>query len=144
MHLESLTVITQLNAIHVAFETHATNATQLTQFMVQVVVTSESARAIDQLRRACGGHGFMASSNLPCKGCVFLLFASKLFKYISSHKVQYSHDMEQKYTSLPCIFGMVTAACTYEGENTVLMLQIARWPDPSTSSSKNVFSSDTW
>ena len=34
---------------------------------------------------------------------------------------------EQKYTSLPCIFGMVTAACTYEGENTVLMLQIARW-----------------
>ena len=34
---------------------------------------------------------------------------------------------EQKYTNLPCIFGMVTAACTYEGENTVLMLQIARW-----------------
>ena len=34
--------------------------------------------------------------------------------------------MEQKYTSLPCIFGMVTAACTYEGENTVLLFQIAR------------------
>jgi len=33
---------------------------------IKVVVTSESARAIDQLRRACGGHGFMASSNLPC------------------------------------------------------------------------------
>ena len=37
----------------------------------QVVVTSESARAVDQLRRACGGHGFMASSNLPCKWCIF-------------------------------------------------------------------------
>ena len=54
--------------------------------------------------------------------------------------------MEQKYTSLPCIFGMVTADCSYEGENTVLMLKIARWlgSPPSTSYSKNVFFSGTW
>jgi len=30
-------------------------------------------------------------------------------------------------SGLPRIFGMVTAACTYEGENTVLQLQIARF-----------------
>ena len=79
MYLESLTVIMQLNAINVICETHPAHATQLTQFtkLVQVVVTSESARAIDQLRRACGGHGFMASSNLPCRGCVFLLSFAK-------------------------------------------------------------------
>ena len=58
---------------------------------IKVLVTSESAKATDQLRRACGGHGFMSSSNLPG------------------------------------IFGLVTAACTYEGENTVLLLQIARY-----------------
>ena len=58
---------------------------------IKVLVTSESAKAVDQLRRACGGHGFMSSSNLPG------------------------------------IFGLVTAACTYEGENTVLLLQLARY-----------------
>ena len=58
---------------------------------IKVLVTSESAAAADQLRRACGGHGFMSSSNLPG------------------------------------IFGLITAACTYEGENTVLLLQIARY-----------------
>ena len=76
----------QLNAITVTCETHATHTTQLKQFMqlVQVVVTIESARAIDQLRRACEGHGLIASSNLPCKGC---FFSPKLFRFISSHKV---------------------------------------------------------
>jgi len=59
--------------------------------VIKVISTSESSKAVDQLRRACGGHGFMCSSNLPN------------------------------------IFGMVTAACTYEGENTVLLLQIARY-----------------
>ena len=58
---------------------------------IKVVVTSEAAQAADQLRRACGGHGFMSSSNLPG------------------------------------IFGLITASCTYEGENTVLLLQIARY-----------------
>lgn len=29
-------------------------------------------------------------------------------------------------SNLPQIYGLVTAACTYEGENTVLMLQTAR------------------
>ena len=73
MYLEPFSVITQLNAITVTCETHATHTTQLKEFMqlVQVVVTSESARAIDQLRRACEGHGLMASSNLSCKGCFF-------------------------------------------------------------------------
>ena len=46
------------------------------------------AEAIDTVRRSCGGHGFMSSSNLPR------------------------------------LWGLVTAACTYEGENTVLQLQV--------------------
>jgi len=58
---------------------------------IKVLVTSEAASAADQLRRSCGGHGFMSSSNLPG------------------------------------IFGLITASCTYEGENTVLLLQIARY-----------------
>ena len=55
---------------------------------LKALVTQEVAEAIDVLRRACGGHGFMASSNLPR------------------------------------LWGLVTAACTYEGENTVLQLQV--------------------
>ena len=58
---------------------------------IKTIVTSEAAIATDELRRACGGHGFMSSSNLPG------------------------------------IFGLITASCTYEGENTVLLLQIARY-----------------
>lgn len=30
-------------------------------------------------------------------------------------------------SNLPCTYGMVTAACTYEGENTILLLQTARY-----------------
>jgi acyl-CoA oxidase len=45
---------------------------------------------IERLRQACGGHGFMMSSNFPQ------------------------------------MYGVTTAACTYEGENTVLLLQTAR------------------
>jgi len=58
---------------------------------MKALITSDSAAAVDTLRKACGGHGFMTNS------------------------------------SLPRIFGMVTAACTYEGENTVLQLQVARY-----------------
>ena len=79
-------VVTTESACHWFFhaidQLKTTQLTHPTHFMqlVQVVVTSESARAIDQLRRACGGHGFMASSNLPCKGSVFLLFSQTHFK----------------------------------------------------------------
>jgi len=55
---------------------------------LKALVTQESADAVDVLRRACGGLGFMSSSNLPR------------------------------------LWGLVTAACTYEGENTVLWLQV--------------------
>ena len=58
--------------------------------LLEVLITSESGLAVDTVRKACGGHGFMTNS------------------------------------SLPRIFGMISAACTYEGENTVLQLQIAR------------------
>jgi acyl-CoA oxidase len=30
-------------------------------------------------------------------------------------------------SSMPSIYGLVTAACTYEGENTVMLLQTARY-----------------
>ena len=55
---------------------------------LKALVTQEVAETIDVLRRACGGHGFMSSSNLPR------------------------------------LWGLVTASCTYEGENTVLQLQV--------------------
>lgn len=58
---------------------------------LKAVCTADSAAGVEQLRQACGGHGYMECSNLPST------------------------------------YGMVTAACTYEGENTVLLLQTARY-----------------
>eukprot|EP00095_Tigriopus_kingsejongensis_P009257 maker-scaffold922_size80897-snap-gene-0.22 protein:Tk09257 transcript:maker-scaffold922_size80897-snap-gene-0.22-mRNA-1 annotation:"probable peroxisomal acyl-coenzyme a oxidase 1" len=58
---------------------------------LKALITQECSDGIDILRRACGGHGFMCSSNLPR------------------------------------LWGLVTASCTYEGENTVLHLQVARF-----------------
>ncbi|XP_075210123.1 acyl-coenzyme A oxidase 1-like [Lycorma delicatula] len=55
------------------------------------VCTADAAAAIEECRRACGGHRYMSSSNFPAS------------------------------------YGMVTAAETYEGENTVLYLQTARY-----------------
>lgn len=57
---------------------------------LKAVYTNDGANAIEQLRLACGGHGYMDSSNLPTT------------------------------------YGWATAACTYDGENTVLLLQTAR------------------
>lgn len=57
---------------------------------LKAVSTSDAAAAIELVRKACGGHGYMTSSNFPAT------------------------------------YGMVTAAETYEGENTVLLLQTAR------------------
>lgn len=57
---------------------------------MKAVCSSDVAAMVERCRLACGGHGYMLSSNLP-------------------------------YT-----YGLATAACTYEGENTVLMLQTAR------------------
>ncbi|XP_041975385.1 probable peroxisomal acyl-coenzyme A oxidase 1 [Aricia agestis] len=55
------------------------------------VCTSDAAACVERCRLACGGHGYMLSSNLPLT------------------------------------YGHVTAACTYEGENTVMLLQTARY-----------------
>ncbi|XP_049804071.1 probable peroxisomal acyl-coenzyme A oxidase 1 [Schistocerca nitens] len=58
---------------------------------LKAVATADAAAGVETCRLACGGHGYMTSSNLPC------------------------------------IYGLVTAACTYEGENTVMLLQTARF-----------------
>ncbi|KAK0180414.1 hypothetical protein PV327_006058 [Microctonus hyperodae] len=58
---------------------------------LKALAASDAATGIEQLRLACGGHGYMDASNLPAT------------------------------------YGLVTAACTYEGENTVLLLQTARF-----------------
>ena len=58
---------------------------------LKALCTSDAAAAVETVRLACGGHGYMKCSNLPAT------------------------------------YGMVTAACTYEGENTVLLLQTARY-----------------
>ncbi|XP_015587511.1 probable peroxisomal acyl-coenzyme A oxidase 1 [Cephus cinctus] len=58
---------------------------------LKAVASSDSATGIEQVRLACGGHGYMDASNLPGT------------------------------------YGLVTATCTYEGENTVMLLQTARY-----------------
>ncbi|XP_072946882.1 acyl-coenzyme A oxidase 1-like [Epargyreus clarus] len=58
---------------------------------LKAVSTADTAAYVERCRLACGGHGYMLSSNLPLT------------------------------------YGLVTAACTYEGENTVLLLQTARF-----------------
>ncbi|XP_018576010.1 probable peroxisomal acyl-coenzyme A oxidase 1, partial [Anoplophora glabripennis] len=59
--------------------------------VLKAVSSADAAEGVETLRLACGGHGYMTSSNLPN------------------------------------IYGLVTAVCTYEGENTVLLLQTARF-----------------
>lgn len=58
---------------------------------LKAVTTADAAQGVEICRLACGGHGYMASSNFSIS------------------------------------YGMVTAASTYEGENTVLLLQTARY-----------------
>lgn len=60
---------------------------------LKAVCTADASAGVETCRMACGGHGYMESSNLPST------------------------------------YGMVTAACTYEGENTVLLLQTARYKE---------------
>ncbi|XP_059218836.1 probable peroxisomal acyl-coenzyme A oxidase 1 isoform X1 [Stomoxys calcitrans] len=58
---------------------------------LKAVCSEDASKGVEILRKACGGHGFMASAN----------FGN--------------------------IYANATAACTYEGENTVLLLQAARF-----------------
>ena len=57
---------------------------------MKAVCSQDGANGIETCRLACGGHGYMTSSNLPL------------------------------------LYGLTTAAVTYEGENTVMFLQTAR------------------
>ncbi|XP_075166084.1 acyl-coenzyme A oxidase 1-like [Haematobia irritans] len=59
--------------------------------ILKVLCTSTTVAGVDILRLACGGHGYLSSSNL---GNIYL---------------------------------DVGASCTYEGENTVLLLQVGRF-----------------
>lgn len=58
---------------------------------LKAVTTADASLGVETCRLACGGHGYMASSNFSIS------------------------------------YGLVTAASTYEGENTVLLLQTARY-----------------
>ncbi|XP_075992747.1 acyl-coenzyme A oxidase 1-like [Anticarsia gemmatalis] len=58
---------------------------------LKAISTSDSARFTERCRLACGGHGYMHSSNLPLT------------------------------------YALTSASCTYEGDNTVLLLQTARF-----------------
>ena len=58
---------------------------------LKALSTEDCVYGIDTCRLACGGHGYLNSSNLPR------------------------------------IFTTATSAITYEGENTVLLLQVARY-----------------
>ncbi|KAI4364840.1 hypothetical protein MLD38_020878 [Melastoma candidum] len=55
------------------------------------ITTSATADAIEECRKLCGGHGYLANSGLPE------------------------------------LFAVYVPACTYEGDNTVLLLQVARF-----------------
>lgn len=57
---------------------------------LKAVGSTDAAIGVTTCRLACGGHGYMHSSNLPN------------------------------------IYSLITATETYEGENTVLLLQTAR------------------
>ncbi|CAH0405627.1 unnamed protein product [Chilo suppressalis] len=57
---------------------------------LKALSSSDCAALVERFRQACGGHGYLLSSNLPQ------------------------------------LYGLATAACTYEGENTVMYLQTAR------------------
>ncbi|XP_016953614.1 probable peroxisomal acyl-coenzyme A oxidase 1 [Drosophila biarmipes] len=58
---------------------------------LKVTCSTDSTAGVERLRLACGGHGYLTSSNMSN------------------------------------IYVNATAACTYEGENTVLLLQIGRF-----------------
>lgn len=58
---------------------------------LKAVSTADAAIGVTSCRLACGGHGYMSSSNLPN------------------------------------IYTQITASEIYEGENTVLLLQTARY-----------------
>lgn len=58
---------------------------------LKAISTSDSSMFTERCRLACGGHGYMQSSNLPPT------------------------------------YSLTTASCTYEGDNTVLLLQTARF-----------------
>lgn len=55
------------------------------------VCTTDASQGVETCRLACGGHGYLTSSNFNIK------------------------------------YGLVTAAVTYEGENTIMLLQTARY-----------------
>ncbi|EDW02146.1 probable peroxisomal acyl-coenzyme A oxidase 1 [Drosophila grimshawi] len=58
---------------------------------LKVISSTDATRGTERLRLACGGHGYLTSSNLGN------------------------------------IYAHMSASCTYEGENTVLLLQIGRF-----------------
>ncbi|XP_047019172.1 probable peroxisomal acyl-coenzyme A oxidase 1 [Helicoverpa zea] len=58
---------------------------------LKAISTTDSSLFTERCRLACGGHGYMVSSNLPPT------------------------------------YALTTASCTYEGDNTVLLLQTARF-----------------
>jgi acyl-CoA oxidase len=76
---------------------------------LKAVCTADSSKAVETVRLACGGHGYMTCSNLPTT------------------------------------YGVVTATNTYEGENTVMLLQTARalmkaWTNAQEGVSKEILS----
>ena len=75
-----------IDAIHI-FQLHAMAAG------LKAFSTYTSCGFIEQLRLACGGHGYSQASGLPA------------------------------------IYAHTTPSCTYEGENTILYLQTARYDE---------------
>lgn len=84
-HLYILNIKNFTNLKFIRFQLHAIAC------CLKAVCTSDASIGVETCRLACGGHGYMTSSNL--------------------------HNT----------YSLTTAACTYEGENTVLLLQTARY-----------------
>ena len=78
---------------------------------MKALSTSETANFIETLRQSCGGHGYMGIGILV-KVMKALRFHQTIFSIVSS--------------GFPRLYGLATASETYEGENTVLWLQVAR------------------
>ncbi|XP_013188653.1 probable peroxisomal acyl-coenzyme A oxidase 1 [Amyelois transitella] len=59
--------------------------------------------------------------------CLKAISTSDTASYVESCRLACGGHGYMKSSSLPVTYGLVTAACTYEGENTVLLLQTARF-----------------
>lgn len=84
---------------------------------MKALSTSETANFVETLRQSCGGHGYMGIKN--CN--IFKIFGFHLVVFL------FFSCLSPVSSGFPRLYAVATASETYEGENTVLWLQVARY-----------------